>query len=121
MSLLQPQVYSAPFDAVAATYDETFTSSRIGLAQRAAVWNELAKAFCPGDRGVEIGCGTGVDACFLAERGVRVLAGDSSSEMIALTTKRIQENGYHRLVEPLVVRAENLHSLPAEELFDGAF
>jgi len=121
MSLLQPQVYSAPFDAVAATYDETFTSSRIGLAQRAAVWNELAKAFCPGDRVVEIGCGTGVDACFLAERGVRVLAGDSSSEMIALTTKRIQENGYHRLVEPLVVRAEDLHCLPAEELFDGAF
>ena len=56
MSLLQPQVYSAPFDAVAATYDETFTSSRIGLAQRAAVWNELAKAFCPGGRIVEIGC-----------------------------------------------------------------
>src|ERR1700730_1972662 len=113
------QVYAAPFDAVAERYDEAFTLSGIGRAQRRAVRNELAGTFQAGDRALEIGCGTGVDACFLAERGVRVVAGDSSSEMIALTTKRIQENGYHRLVEPLVVRAEDLHSLPTEELFDG--
>jgi ubiquinone/menaquinone biosynthesis C-methylase UbiE len=69
MSTAQPQVLAAPFDAVAARYDETFTFSRIGQAQRAAVWRELAKTFQAGDRTLEIGCGTGVDACFLAEIG----------------------------------------------------
>lgn len=121
MSATQPQIYSAPFDAVAARYDETFTSSKIGQAQRASVWSELAKTFRPGDRALEVGCGTGIDASFLAERGVQVLACDSSSQMIAVATRRIVENGQQPLVHPLVLRAEDIATLPTDELFDGAF
>lgn len=111
----------APFDAIALQYDETFTSSRIGMAQRAAVWSELQNAFCQGDRILEIGCGTGVDACFLAERGVRVVACDSSSRMIAVTTRRILDSRLQNLVCPLVLPAEEISSLPPGDLFDGAF
>jgi ubiquinone/menaquinone biosynthesis C-methylase UbiE len=93
MLAAEPQVEAAPFDAIASRYDETFTTSKIGQAQRAAVWSELAKTFRRGDRVLEIGCGTGVDACFLAERGVLVLASDSSSQMIAVTTRRVLESG----------------------------
>ena len=53
----------------------------------------LEKAFRPGDRVLEIGCGTGVDACFLAERGVKVLACDSSPQMIAVDHSQSQRNG----------------------------
>jgi len=116
-----PQVYAAPFDAVATRYDETFTSSMIGRAQRAAVWGEMVKVFRPGDRALEIGCGTGVDACFLAERGVRIVACDSSSQMIAVATRRVQENGLQTLVQPLVLRAEDIATLSTVQLFDGAF
>jgi ubiquinone/menaquinone biosynthesis C-methylase UbiE len=119
MSVTQP-VYSAPFDAVAVRYDETFTASKIGQAQRAAVWSELRKTFRPGDCALEIGCGTGIDACFLAERGVRVIACDSSSQMIAVATRRILESGQRKLIRPLLLRAEDLGTLPTEELFDGA-
>lgn len=121
MSVRQHPVDSAPFDAVAVRYDETFTASKIGQAQRASVWSELAKTFAPGDRILEIGCGTGVDACFLAERGVRVAACDSSSQMIAMAERRIQEGGYQKLVQPLLLRAEAIATLPNEPLFDGAF
>lgn len=121
MSVTQQKVYPAPFDAIAARYDETFTSSKIGQAQRASVWSELARTFRSGDRVLEIGCGTGIDACFLAERGVRVLACDSSSQMIAVATRRIQENGQQKLVQPLLLRAEDIATLPSDELFDGAF
>jgi ubiquinone/menaquinone biosynthesis C-methylase UbiE len=121
MSATQPQVYSAPFDAVADRYDETFTSSKIGQAQRASVWNELAKTFRPGDRALEIGCGTGIDASFLAARGVQAVACDSSSQMIAVAMRRILENGQQQLVRPLVLRAEDIATLPQDELFDGAF
>jgi ubiquinone/menaquinone biosynthesis C-methylase UbiE len=121
MRVTQPQAYSAPFDAVAVRYDETFTASRIGQAQRAPVWTELARTFRSGERVLEIGCGTGIDACFLAERGVRVVACDSSSQMIAVTTRRIQGNGQQERVQPVLLRAENIATLPADELFDGAF
>jgi ubiquinone/menaquinone biosynthesis C-methylase UbiE len=121
MLATQQQVDPAPFDAVAARYDDTFTYSRIGQAQRASVWRELAKTFRPGQRVLEIGCGTGIDACFLAKRGVRVVACDSSSQMIAAATRRIQENGLQNLVRPVWLRAEDMAALHTSELFDGAF
>ena len=125
MSVAQQQIHAAPFDALAVRYDETFTSSKIGRAQRTAVWKELAKAFNPGDLTLEIGCGTGADACFLAGRAVRVIACDSSSQMIDVTTRKVQEKGLQKLVTPLVLRAEEIATLSGtlsgKELFDGAF
>jgi cyclopropane fatty-acyl-phospholipid synthase-like methyltransferase len=121
MSATQQRIALAPFDPVAARYDEIFTSSKIGQAQRASVWRELAKAFQPGGRILEIGCGTGIDACFLAKRGVRILACDSSPRMIAVAARRIQESGLYQLVQPLLLRAEDIAALREHELFDGAF
>jgi ubiquinone/menaquinone biosynthesis C-methylase UbiE len=114
-------IYHAPFDSVAGSYDEAFTSSKIGQAQRVAVWSELAQTFCPGGRVLEIGCGTGVDACFLAEKGIHVLACDSSSQMIEVARRRVQEHGLQELVRPLLIRAEDIATLPPRELFDGAY
>jgi SAM-dependent methyltransferase len=121
MSFLQPQIYSAPFDAIADRYDEIFTTSKIGQAQRAAVWEELESAFRPGHRVLEIGCGTGVDACFLAERGVTVLACDSSPQMIAVATRRVREDGKQSSVHPRLLAAEDIASLRDTDSFDGAF
>jgi ubiquinone/menaquinone biosynthesis C-methylase UbiE len=121
MSAALPQPFSVPFDGVAARYDETFTSSIIGRAQRAAVWKELAKAFHPGDRVLEIGCGTGVDACCLAERGVEVLACDPSSHMIEVASRRTRQRGFEALVRTCVLRAEDISGLSADVSFDGAF
>ena len=121
MSTTQAQALAAPFDTVAAAYDETFTSSQVGRAQRTAVWQELAKIFKFGDRVLEIGCGTGVDACYLAERGVEVLALDPSSRMIDQASRRVNQKGLQSLVRTRVLRAEEISSLPTDEPFDGAF
>ena len=120
MDRLQAQGDAAPFDAIAARYDETFTTSKIGYAQRASVWKELEKAFRPGDSVLEIGCGTGIDACFLAERGVTVVACDSSPQMLSLAIRRIQENGRDRSVHPHLLAAEDIARL-RNRPFDGAF
>jgi len=117
----QLQGVAAPFDAVADRYDETFTSSTIGRAQRRAVWRELEKTFQSGDHILEIGCGTGVDACFLAERGVTVLACDSSPQMIDVAARRVRQSGLQALVSARVLRGEDISTLPPDELFDGAF
>ena|SRR5579863_1121493 len=121
MEIAQAEAYVAPFDAIADRYDETFTRSNIGRAQRASVWRELGKAFSSGDRVLEIGCGTGVDACFLAERGVKVLACDSSPQMIAVTTRRVKETGKQETVHPRLLAAEDIASLRHSDFFDGAF
>jgi len=85
------------------------------------VWKELGKAFRSGDHVLEIGCGTGVDACFLAERGVTVVACDSSSQMIAVATRRVKDSGKVRSVHLRLLAAENIASLPSGDSFDGAF
>ena len=121
MSVAPAPVYAAPFDAVAARYDQTFTYSKIGQAQRAAVWKKLARTFRPGDRVLEIGCGTGVDACFLAARGVTVVACDSSPQMIAAASRRVIEEGKLGVVQPCLLAAEDVASLQSRGLFDGAF
>src|SRR3974390_499505 len=105
MSTTQPQAFAAPFDAIADAYDETFTLSEVGCAQRAAVWREL-KVFNRGDRVLEVGCGNGVDACHLAERGVEVVAFDPSSRMIDIASRRVRQKGLQARVRTQVLRAE---------------
>ena len=122
ISLTEKPAISSPFDNIAEQYDPTFTSSTIGRIQRDSVWGELKKNFHPGDRILDIGCGTGVDANFLAERGIDVVACDSSSRMLSVAQRRIAGL-------PQSAGSVRLHLLPAEEIsnlyddgrFDGAF
>jgi ubiquinone/menaquinone biosynthesis C-methylase UbiE len=120
MSTLPADFIQAPFDALAERYDQGFTFSKIGQAQRAAVWQELACAFRSGDRVLEIGCGTGVDACFLAGRGVKVVACDSSPAMVEVAARRVQKLAA-ATVDLRLLAAENLASFEHEAPFDGAF
>jgi cyclopropane fatty-acyl-phospholipid synthase-like methyltransferase len=113
--------FPAPFDSVAFDYDETFTYSKIGLAQRRSVRQELAKTFVPGQCVLEIGCGTGVDACFLAEQGVRVFACDSSQRMIQVANRRIRERGLESRIQTMAIAAEDILRVGSERKFDGAF
>jgi ubiquinone/menaquinone biosynthesis C-methylase UbiE len=115
------QTYPVPFDAVAEEYDRKFTESQIGRAQRASVWKELAKTFRSGDRILEIGCGTGVDASFLANRGVRVLACDNSRAMIEVASQRIAQANQSSFVSLRTLAAEDLAGLKGEPCFDGVF
>lgn len=121
MAATQPQLTPTAFDGAASSYDATFTFTNIGRAQRNAVWRRLEKVFRRGDRILEIGCGTGIDACFLAERGVNVVACDSSSQMLAVASKRIGERRLTRRVHPVLLPAEDIAALQTSELFDGAF
>jgi ubiquinone/menaquinone biosynthesis C-methylase UbiE len=47
----------------------------------------------PGERVVDIGCGTGIYALELARRGLRVIGLDSSLEMIAIAREKCREDG----------------------------
>jgi ubiquinone/menaquinone biosynthesis C-methylase UbiE len=122
MSTLQAELTQAPFDALADGYDQGFTFSKIGQAQRSAVWKELGRTFRSGDRVLEIGCGTGIDACLLAKRGVQVVACDSSPGMIRVAARRIRELGANaNTIDLRLLAAENLSVIRQEAPFDGVF
>jgi len=79
---------SGCFDLLAAEYDRTWTFSNIGVAQRAAVWRRIGARFRPGDRILDLGCGTGEDAARLARLGAEVTAIDASPEMVRIARER---------------------------------
>lgn len=83
----------AAFEAIAAHYDATFSDRPIGRVLRRAVWRRLDLAVAPGMRVLDLGCGTGVDAQHLAERGLSVLGIDASAAMVRVAERRIAAAG----------------------------
>ena len=108
-----------PFDAVATTYDDQFTQSLIGVAQRKSVWNVMDKVFLPGQRILEINCGTGVDALHLARRGVRVMACDVSEGMISVARQRRKDSPNRDFVDLRTLAIEQISQLEKSGPYDG--
>ena len=81
----------APFDDAAGDYDRRFTATEIGRVLRRSVWRHLDEALAPESKVLELGCGTGEDALWLAGRGHRVLATDASSAMLDQARRKIED------------------------------
>lgn len=109
------------FDRIADKYDSVFTDTMIGRLQRHAVWRSAERVFRAGDRVLELNCGTGEDALFLARKGIAVCACDASESMIERSRARMKANSPPTPAEFRVLATEDLRSLPRELLFDGAF
>jgi SAM-dependent methyltransferase len=106
------------FDALAEGYDAQFTRTRIGTAMRAAVWTRCAARFRPGFRILEMNCGTGEDACWLAGRGMHVLATDVSPGMIEMSRRKLDQLAKIQAVQLQTLAWEQLGTLDAAP-FDG--
>src|SRR5271156_3536604 len=107
------------FDSLAARYDDLFTRSMIGRAQRSAVWKVLSETFNPGGHILEINCGTGEDALFLARNGLSVVACDASEQMIRTARQRMGAEDPDAAIHFEVLATEKLFFRP-DDLFDGA-
>lgn len=111
----------AYWDAAAETYHRDFSGSLSGRANRSAVWRALDRTFQPGQRILELNCGTGIDAVHLAARGIRILACDISPRMVELARQRSGEASLNGLLEFRVLENENIDTLVTEGPFDGGF
>ena len=108
------------FDAVAPDYDRSFGRNPIGLLFRHVVQARLEALFQPGDRVLDLGCGTGEDAVTLASRGIRVVGLDASPAMIDRARKKASERGLGpEECRFETLEAENLDAAGAG--FDGAY
>jgi len=113
---------SAPpcaFDGLAVDYDARFTASPIGRIMRQAVWRRLDAHFHPGDRVLELNCGSGEDAVYLGRRGVQVLATDLSPAMLQIARQKVVQAGLAAQVQVQPLALEHLHALEAPP-FEGA-
>jgi SAM-dependent methyltransferase len=109
------------WDTAAETYVQDFTGTGIGESRRQAVWRRLEKIFSPGQKLLELNCGTGIDAVHLAERGMQLFACDISSRMIELARQLAASTNTSELIDFRVLPNEQIGSLKGENVFDGAF
>ena len=84
---------STAFDAFAAEYDDSFTHSQLGQWLRPRVWQHLSRHFQPGDHILELACGTGEDALWLAQHNIHVTATDGSAEMVKVAAAKAARAG----------------------------
>jgi ubiquinone/menaquinone biosynthesis C-methylase UbiE len=109
------------FDQMAKEYDDVFTNSMIGRAQRDVVWNVLNRTFSPGDHILELNCGTGEDALFMARNGMSVTACDASEQMIQVACCRLHAEAPGSPITFKLVPTERILKLPRSMSYDGAF
>ena len=107
---------AAAFDAVADAFDTRFGAWASVAAQRRAVRGALAGSFAPGAHVLELGGGTGEDACWLAAQGRIVTLTDPSPAMVRVAGAQLRALG---MPEPVVTGAEDLSCVQGP--FDGAF
>ncbi|MBL7806112.1 MAG: methyltransferase domain-containing protein [Saprospiraceae bacterium] len=102
------------FSPLAHTYDAAFTETLVGRMQRQIVWNFLDKLLGKRSlRVLEINCGTGEDACWLARRGCSVLATDASAAMVAAARDKAATAGLN--IETRVCDFAGLAQLPERD------
>ncbi|HSR68310.1 MAG TPA: class I SAM-dependent methyltransferase [Acidobacteriota bacterium] len=104
------------FDELAARYDQDFSRSTLGMCMRRAVWRRLDVHFKPGMRVLELNCGTGEDALYLARRGLHVTATDASPAMLEKTRRKAEEAGVQDRVE---VKRIDLAAMESENELEG--
>lgn len=114
-------MHTSPFDGLAPEYDRSFTESACGGVLRAMIWERLVARFAGRERILELGCGTGEDAIFLARRGHRVLAIDASTEMIRRARLKAIAAGCAERIDFRVLNMESLDELRAEPRCDAVF
>ena len=112
---------NGPFDEMATAYDSSFTQTALGSCLRAMVWRRLDEALNGCGRILEIGCGTGEDAVYMARRGHDVVATDASPSMLRIAQKKADRAGCAQRIELRCVPMERLGSEFSGELFDSVY
>ncbi len=109
------------FDKSALTYDDEFDATPAARRLRKVVGEILLQYFSPGNSILELNCGTGTDAVFLARHGINVHATDLSPQMIEMTREKVRVHDVAAAVSTDILAFDQLMSLAGGRLYDGVF
>jgi ubiquinone/menaquinone biosynthesis C-methylase UbiE len=110
-----PASVQTAYDQIADDYDRQVAGDRW---MRERLWQRYAERFAPGAQVLDVACGTGIDAVYLAHRGVQVTAIDISPEMIVRCRARAKYAQLDQLIDARVLNLADLGQLPSNG-FDG--
>lgn len=108
------------FDSVATAYDGPLGNNPLVQRLRARTLAAVTRTVPPGTALLDLGCGTGLDAVWLGQRGYRVTAIDWSPQMVRQSRERAERAGLDGVVAVQHLGIHQLGSLPADA-FDGAY
>ncbi|MDQ6673807.1 MAG: methyltransferase domain-containing protein [Chloroflexota bacterium] len=106
------------FDALAEDYDRREADNPVMQLMRARSLAVLQNTFPDGSTLLDVGCGTGTEACWLSKRGRTVFGVDSSPQMLEVLSRRAAAADLS--VSTRLLRAGDLMTL-ADELGEGSF
>jgi SAM-dependent methyltransferase len=109
------------FDSVAADYDGPRGNNELIQDMRGEMWRWLTATFMPGQRLIDLGCGTGLDAVHLAGLGYRITATDWSPLMVERTAARAAVQHVSDRVRTLNMGAHELQRLDETGAYDGVY
>jgi ubiquinone/menaquinone biosynthesis C-methylase UbiE len=110
-------VYMKVLESAPERYDRGMRILTLGRWEQ--VHRDIAARLNPGDRVLDLGCGTGVLAALLAGKGAQVTAVDISPPMLSAAARRLREEG---LADRVVLRelgAAELDPAFADASFDA--
>ena len=108
------------FDSAAPVYDAAYEWLP-GIQRIRAITRRLyLENFPPRSRLLEINCGTGNDAVYLANHTMNVTATDLSPAMLEVARRKVHANGLERSIEVRPLAFSQLNEL-AGAVFDGAY
>jgi len=111
----------AAFDSVAPNYDGPKGNNALIQDMRREMWRWLDASFPGQSHLLDLGCGTGLDAVRMAERGHTVLATDWSPRMVERTRGRAMEACVGERVRTAAIGAHELERIEGRALFDGVY
>jgi ubiquinone/menaquinone biosynthesis C-methylase UbiE len=112
------------FDQSAPMYDRVVQSNRFDQHLRTVALEVLRTRFRPGDRVLELGCGTGLETIPLAESGVEIVALDISRGMLRELNRKARSASVHGRIKTRQVPISELHKIVSDlgpGSFDGVF
>lgn len=111
------------FDTSAGGYDDRFTSSLTGSAQRERVHAYLDRSLPAGRplRILELACGTGEDAVWFARKGHTVTATDASEAMLQIARRKSDAANVSSMIEFRRIPIEEIRPASTDAPYDVVF
>jgi ubiquinone/menaquinone biosynthesis C-methylase UbiE len=103
---------------IASGYDEVVNASIPAQFIRNYFRQRILSNINPGQHLLEIGCGTGTDAVFLANKGIKITATDISPNMLKITAEKAKNEKLTDFIKTELLDADNLEAFDGN-VFDG--
>ena len=105
------------FEKYARYYDLLYRDK--DYANEARYIHQLLQRYAPGSQSIlELGCGTGAHACFLAERGYRIHGIDASEEMLRHAREHVAQQ-FPQYASQMTFQQGDIRNIQLDKQFDA--